>query len=213
MVREWIFVEAALVWLQRAYELPRFVAENHLREAWESGNVRMRESVTRIIEKPSGEFRVEYIPSIFGPLGIRRDPKLGFEELRWQIEKQLGKPKHEVSQPNTVAGPTEAISREADAERGGLISEPPAGVQTNRQVHAEEACQLWIRTLKEQANIRPATREMMDMREELSQTGIIRSGMGPREEHVLVLKRLNKTDNDYGYGRETYRTKVYPPTK
>jgi|GEM_PF-5076733 len=93
MEEEWITDDAAVEWQCREYAIPPAVAESRLRKAWELGYVPMRETITRVIEEPNGEFRGEYIPPRLGPLGLKHEPRLHFEVLRWQIEQLFGKPK------------------------------------------------------------------------------------------------------------------------
>lgn len=187
MTHEWISDEAAVERLQQDYGVPPQVAKNWLTEAAESNKFPTRDTITRVVEDPAdpetephSRYRAEYIPQRLGLLGMGHYVEVRFDELRWQIEQQHGKPKSETQQqPNASAEPApDAVP----APKGRL-------------------------------DVRPATKEMIEMREALSQAGTIRPGMSPREEHVLVLKGLNKTDEDYGYGRETYRTKVYRPAK
>jgi hypothetical protein len=105
--------EAALEWLRQEYGLSIGAAIRQLQEAWNSGNVRGWDNLAEIGQHGEMVLRdgkpVQVPPRIgqLIPDRLVHDHRLHADDLRWQIEQQLGKPATAtpVTPPRPSRGP------------------------------------------------------------------------------------------------------------
>jgi hypothetical protein len=140
---KWIAEEAALDWMRQQYDLSGGAAKATLKSAVDSGNIVLRDFLVAEL----GDGRMEYMPariSSLKPSHFVHDLRMDFEDLRWQIRKQLGE------------APRARATESADRQQLAAAAELPSGIRTNQAASAERECkeliQRWTATGSRPAN-------------------------------------------------------------